>query len=124
MKVIMWIVLFAIIGGGVLWAKGKVIKTDTGFKVKTVHTYYHSNVSWGEGYLSHVANTPITGIAVLAVGTGWTYSTVTDVKGEFKIKVKPLSPFKLHISDGNEWIIYETDIKGVPEGTTVSELPV
>ena len=119
----MWIVLFAIIGGGALWAKGKVIKTDNGFKVKTVHTYFESKVSWGEGYNDHVVDTPITGIAVLAVGDSWTYSTMTNVKGEFKIKVKPLSPFKLHISDGNEWIIYETDIKGVPEGTTVSELP-
>ena len=122
MKVIMWIVLFAIIGGGVLWAKGKVIKTDTGFKVKTVHTYYQSNVSWGEGYLSHVANTPITGIAVLAVGTGWTYSTVTDVTGNFKVKVEPMKPFKIRISDGNTWIDYETEIVGITEGTTLNDI--
>jgi len=123
MKLMFWILMIALIGGGALWAKGKVVKTDNGYKVKTVHTYYESKVSWGEGYNDHVVDTAITGIAVLAVGDGWTYSTMTNKEGEFKIKVKPLSPFTLRLSDGNTWLDYETEIKGIPEGTTFSELP-
>ena len=108
--------------GGVLYAKGKIVKTEHGFKVKTVHTYYENKVAWGEGYNDHVLDTPITGIAVLAVGDGWTYSAVTDANGVFKVKVEPSKPFKIRVSDGNTWVMYEIDIPGIPEGTTVSEL--
>lgn len=118
----MLILLFAIIGGGALWAKGVVIKTADGFKIKTTHTYYENKVSWGDGYIDHVADTPITGIAVLAIGDGWTYSTMTDEAGKFKIKVRASSPFKIQVSDGNEWIMYGSDIAGIQEGTTFSEL--
>ena len=122
MKTIMILIAMLLIGGGILYAKGKVVKTDDGFKIKTGHTYYENKVSWGEGYNDHVVDTPITGIAVLAVGAGWTYSTVTDATGNFKVKVEPLKPFKLRISDGNTWIDYETEIAGIPEGTTLNDI--
>ena len=122
MKTILVILMIALIGGGALWAKGKIVKTDAGFKIKTVHTYYQSNVSWGEGYLSHIADAPITGIAVLAIGDGWTYSTVTDSTGDFKVKVEPMNTFKIRISDGNTWLDYETEMAGIPEGTTFNDI--
>ena len=122
MKMLMMILALLLIGGGILYAKGKVVKTDDGFKIKTVHTYYENKVAWGEGYNDHTQDSPITGIAVLAVGVGWTYSTVTDANGVFKVKVKPMQPFKIRVSDGNTWVDYETEMAGIPEGTTVSEL--
>jgi len=120
-KTILIIVGLMAIFGGVLFAKGKVIKTDDGYKIKQTHTYYQSKIAWGEGYNDHVAESPITGIAVLAVGVGWTYATVTDANGTFRIKVKPGEPFKLRMSDGNEWVEHETELPGIPEGTTVSD---
>lgn len=108
--------------GGALYAKGKVVKEPKGFKVVSVKTYYTSKVTWGEGYQDHVTATPITGIAVLAVGTGWTTSAVTDEVGVFKIEVEPAKPFKLRVSDGNTWVTYDVDIAGVPEGTIKSDL--
>ena len=122
MKTIMILVAMLLIGGGILYAKGKVVKTEDGFKVKTVHTYYENKVSWGEGYSDHIQDSPITGIAVLAVGAGWTHSAVTDTNGVFKVKVEADKPFKIRISDGNTWIEHETEISGIPGGTTVSEL--
>lgn len=112
------IILAVLLIGGALWAKGKVIKTDNGYKIKKSHTYYQGKVSWGEGFNDHTANSPITGIAVLSVGDGWTYSTVTDANGVFKVEVKPAKAFKLRMSDGNEWVDFGTQIKGIPEGTT------
>ena len=122
MKLFFAIVMLMIIGGGALWAKGNVIKVEGGYKIKQTHTYYESKVSWGEGYNDHTDATPITGIAVLAVGVDWTYSAVTDVDGKFKVKVKPNAPFKLKISDGNTWAEYDSELAGIVEGTTFSEL--
>ena len=117
MKTLMIILAVMAVLGGALYAKGKIEKTNNGFKVKNVQTYYQNTVSWGDGYLDHSIDTPITGIAVLAVGTGWTYSTLTDETGLFKVKVEAGKPFKLRISDGNTWVEYPTEIAGVPEGT-------
>lgn len=114
------IILAVMVLGGVVYAKGRVVKTDIGFKVKTVHTYYESKITWGEGYSDHVVDSPITGVAVLAVGAGWTYSTVTDSSGVFKVEVAAGKPFKLRVSDGNTWIEYDTEIPGIAEGTTGS----
>ena len=122
MKTILIILGLIAIFGGIAFAKGSVIKTDDGFKIKQTHTYYEHKVSWGEGYSDHALDSPITGIAVLAVGDGWTYSTVTNTEGIFKVKVKAGQPFKIHISDGNTWSIFEDDISGIAEGTTLSEL--
>ena len=113
--------LLAILGG-LAWAKGNIVKTNTGYKVKHTNTYYASNVVWGDGYSDHIQDSPITGIAILAVGTGWTYSTITDKDGNFTVKVKADSPFTLRISDGNTWIDFEATIKGVAKGTTFKDI--
>lgn len=118
------IILMAIaLASGALYAKGKVVKTENGFKVKQIHTYYENKILWGEGYIDHSADTPVSGVAVLAIGNGWIETTTTDpLTGIFKIKVEPGKPFTIKISDGNQLVDYETEIPGVPEGTTVSEL--
>ena len=122
MKTALIILAIIAIGGGILFAKGRVSKTDKGFKVETTRTYYQNRVIWGDGYTDHQATSPITGIAVLAVGTGWTYSAVTDATGLFKVEVKPDEAFTIRVSDGNTWIDYPTKILGIAEGTTKSEV--
>lgn len=122
MKELLIIAAILAIAGGAVYAKGKVEKTDKGFSIKNVQTYYQNKASWGEGYSEHIAGTPMVGVAIIAVGDGWLYTTTTDNTGLFKVKVDAGKPFRLKISDGNILVDFDTELAGVAEGTTLNDV--
>ena len=119
-----WLIALAlVVGGGLVYAKTKIEKKDTGFVFTndTVHTYYMNRILWGDTYTDHKNNAPVHNTEVIAFGDGWEYSTTTDDDGVFKVEVRPNSVFKIKASDGNSWSVSGVQ-DGVKEGTTRNEV--
>ena len=95
-------------------------KTPGGYKITQdrVKTQYTGNVIWGVGFGDHIKDNPVIGAAVIVFGEGWSYTSITDDKGLFIVRVKPDSPFKLKVSNGDIWAEYKNIIAGIPKGTT------
>ncbi len=96
----------------------KLIKTTEGFSVKKIKTYYAGRIIWGEGYCDHNNTTAFRHGVVMAYGTNWSHSAVTDENGDFKVEVKANSEFTIKASDGSQWHTYEGTLPAIPIGTT------
>lgn len=123
MKTLLIIIGLMAIFGGVLYAQGKLTKADGGFTLFSgkIKTYYANRIVWGDIYTDHKNGKGAHNTEVVVWGDGWEFSTTTDDDGNFKVEVKPDSPFKIKASDGNVWSIFEGTLDGVPLGTTKND---
>ena len=120
MKTVLILIGLFILAGGVVYAQGKMNKSDRGFEMSgKVKTWYENRIIWGD-YIDHKEGVGVHNTEVIAFGDTWEFSTTTDDEGNFKVEVNPDSTFKLKASDGNVWAISDT-ITGVPLGTTKND---
>jgi len=108
--------------GGVLYAQGKLTKDNQGLHLGSgkIKTWYENRIIWGD-YIDHDAGTGVHNTEVVVWGVDWEFSTTTDDEGNFKVEVKPDSPFKIKASDGNVWAEFNGTLEGVPLGTTKND---
>lgn len=121
MNSIAGIIIGVLILGGILFAGSKIKKTDKGFEVVEVKTYYKANILWGAGWNDHNESTDVHNTEVVAFGNGWSHSTTTDDSGMFKVEVEPNEPFKIKASTGSAWVETADELAGVAEGTTFDD---
>jgi len=113
-----WIFIGLLLFGGVLYAQGKLTKDNQGLHLGSgkVKTWYENRIIWGD-YIDHDKGTGVHNTEVVVWGVDWEFSTTTDDEGNFKVEVKPDSPFRIKASDGNVWAEFNGTIEGVPLGT-------
>ena len=123
MKTILVILGVLMLAGGVLYAQGKIERTESGFKLfaNKAQAWYENRIIWGEDYFDHDAGNPVHNTEVVVWGEDWLFSTTTDDEGNFRVEVKPDTPFRLKASDGNIWAEYNGTLAGVPKGTTKND---
>jgi len=114
-----WIMLgIIVLLSGALYAQGKLIKDNQGLHLGSgkVKTWYENRIIWGD-YFDHNKGTGVHNTEVIVWGEGWEFRITTDDEGNFKIEVKPDSPFRIKASDGNQWAEFNGTLEGVPFGT-------
>jgi len=119
------ILLLLVLAIGVIYAQGKIVKVEEGFQVfsNKVYTYYENRIIWGD-YIDHDEGGGVHNTKVTVWGEGWEFSTTTDDEGNFKVEVKPDSPFHIKASDGSRWAEFNGTLEGVPLGTTKTDKTV